>query len=166
MCLGSFIHSKLISTAVSHFFGCSLQRYVKKKNSLTKHISPLVANIFILRFTIFKYLGEFPGVFLRKWRIQLCFRRSCRLRWRRNRQCIWSGVPDSSPNIGAGLSRTTPCISISYYGGWLPSNPLDHNNSSLRQVNAFEVLDLLQKAFWERSLAFISMTFLQFENWE
>ena len=136
--------------------------YLKKKNSLTKHISPIVANIFILRFTIFKYLGEFSGVFLRKWWIQLC----CRLRWRRNRQCIWSGVPDSSPNLGAGWARTTRCISISYYGEWLPSNPLDHKSSSLRQVNAFEVLDLLQKAFCERSLAFISMTFLQFENWE
>ena len=63
MCLGSFIHGKLISTAVSHFFGCSLQRCIKKKNTLTKHISPLVANIFILRFTILKYLGEFSGFF-------------------------------------------------------------------------------------------------------
>ena len=44
----------------------SLQRCIKKKNSLTKHIFPLVANIFILRFTIFKFLGEFSGVFLRK----------------------------------------------------------------------------------------------------
>lgn len=39
------------------------EMYKKKKNSLTKHISPLVANIFILRFTIFKYLGEFSGFF-------------------------------------------------------------------------------------------------------
>lgn len=63
MCLGSFIHGKFSIDGSFALLRVFVTEMYKKKNSLTKHISPLVANIFILRFTIFKYLGEFSGFF-------------------------------------------------------------------------------------------------------